>query len=252
MWFFASLGKPQRSAPSGRSHGAARTHVFFRFLPTRTGLEGRTMTRLAFPAVVGCLLLLMPNAGWAGSYTVSGPIDTSGNASVDPFDSSKGTLTGVSETINETISNTVGLTNTTNQTIAAMISQTVKLTDNGADPIFGGSTFPGKLTIGFSLDGGASSDFTGSVSLGGASPVDTSNLAFYEGPGQVDFFLGVSLFGFTAPPSGIEFVGLPQVSLGPGTVTVTYTYTAAPEPAALTLLGLGVATAVGYGWHRRR
>jgi hypothetical protein len=216
------------------------------------------MKRLAVVAAVACLCgCALAVSGRADSYSVSGTIDTNGAASVDPFDASKGTLTGVSWVADANLDGSVSLTNNSSQnTSNGSVKLGLFFGGSGPDGI-AASDKPG-LDIAFSLNPGDSGTFTGSLSNTISPRLTISNLSDYEGPGQVDFSFSQSISStFISGGGGTASLNSDSSSFGSGSeVTVTYTFTpnttAAPEPASLTLLGVGALGLAGYGWRRRR
>jgi hypothetical protein len=214
--------------------------------------------------VAGSLVLLMPTAVWAGSYSVTGAVDEGGNASVVPFDSTKGTLTGVSWTASLLPFVDVQLMNNTSQDIINVNLSFSALNVSGTAP--DGSTRSASGSGSIHYDGivaGFSADEDGSISLSlPSTSVDASKLSFYDGPGQPNFTFSIPTYTLGTLPTGTSIVSqfsayVFNPSSGEhGSVNVTYTFTpnavAAPEPSTLTLLGLGSLGLLGYGRRRRK
>jgi hypothetical protein len=133
-------------------------------------------------AVVGSLVFLMPTAVCADMYSVMGDIKNDGTASVAPFDSTKGMLTGVSWSALTIPFVDVKLKNTTSQDLFSVslsftgVNVTGTAPDGSTSSASGGS---GSISydfipVGFPID----EDGRVSMSLPSTS-VATKNLSFY-------------------------------------------------------------------------
>jgi hypothetical protein len=215
---------------------------------------------LAILAAVGSLVLLMPTAAWADFYTVSGPISPaggSGKASVDPFDATKGTLTGVIWTALTKPFVGIDVFNNTSQDIIGNLSipvTNVNVVGTAPDGSTGSASVSGSAPIIAHAMSSGVAEFDGSLSLPSTS-VDPSKLSFYEGPGQASFTFSKPTFTLGSPPTGVSITDSFSGFNTGGAVTVTYTFTpavsAVPEPATLTLALIGAGLAGLAGWRQR-
>ena len=220
-------------------------------------------------------LLLASTAASAATYTNSfdtglTTADASGVASVQKFDTSLGTLTGVSWQVVLDIEGTLELTN---------IGETERTGEANTQTTFSISAWdPGPLLWDFQLEGGTQqlSNGTGNITLSpgeatgvldisdtrmfsGAVPGSTlgNDLSLWEGPGNVSFAFSTNTLltlGFGGGNFDAQQLTDVRVRLD-----VTYTFEpndippgVIPLPAAGWMLLSGIAGLGGIGWMRRR
>lgn len=173
------------------------------------------------------------------------------------FDSSLGTLTGVTITVQATASETVRIFNIdsvshtySNATYSAPLNISASAT-GGYTQSFNNTLTTSPSTSGTSLPGLTVISFPG-ITVNSSTAIASGNLHFYNSNGNISFGAtgGPGVSGGSTSSDDIFFGG--SASVG-GKVTLTYTFvTAVPEPTSSAMFGIGIVLAVGLGWGRRR
>lgn len=217
------------------------------------------LTTLAIATVIGGSTGTQAASVTYTSSTFTGVTPYTENLAVTKFDTTLGTLTGISITVSSQASADIGVINNT--------SNDLQFTDAFASSKVTVSTTVGTTTsveVAASTDsvsGTATANSTTNV-IGPLGPVVTSAAAIiaaadfgnYQGVGvgTVDLKVdaGVGNYGGSGP-TGLFFGGSTTVA---SYVTITYEYTpaAVPEPTSSAMFGIGIVLAVGLGWGRRR
>jgi hypothetical protein len=176
------------------------------------------------------------------------------NFTLPTFDTTLGTLTGVSLSLSGDFDADVSILNT-------LGSPQPYANANGSIPLVGtgpsGTTFTDTETVGpFSGIAVPGTTFipTASEAVNDTVTIPSGQFNLYETPGGLpaDFSFALNTSTFTGNPNpGVSFSGDAEAD---GVTTVTYTYTATtttstPEPASLALLGFGL---IGLSAFRRR
>jgi hypothetical protein len=175
--------------------------------------------------------------------TVDQAIPFTDTFTLPKFDTSLGTLTGVTLTLAIHGTAEVDVTNPS-QSVAMPFSDataTLPVTGTGPD----GSFIPLSLSAG-PLSGtappGATTGFPGTATdMSNSISIAPANFSFYEGLGSLSASFSTAADNGTfsgSAASGVSFTGSATVG---GQLTVTYSFTAAtPEPSSIVLAGLGV------------
>jgi hypothetical protein len=181
------------------------------------------------------------STGWQG-------LGFSDSLYLPQFDTSLGTLTGVTLHITDTEESGITIENgaASSASITISLAGSVEVTDNDTiDSVallnknFGPYSLAANEGPTIPTYNQSGPDFLdlGTISATANKTTSSSDLSLYEGPGTVEIDVtgagGWSASGSTAYSLNInEFVG-------EASVFATYTYTAVPEPSSVLLLGLG-------------
>jgi len=195
------------------------------------------------------------------SSTFTGVTPYTQSLSVTKFDTSLGTLTGISITVSAQAEASIGVINTTQSdlafTDASSTSDVTVSTTVGSTASTNVSASTG-LIAGIALANSTTnvSGPQGALVTSGAATIAPADFGNYEGVGvgtvdlQVD--AGTGHYSGTGV-SGLFFGGSTTVA---SYVTITYEYTpaaaAVPEPTSSAMFGIGIVLAVGLGWGRKR
>jgi hypothetical protein len=197
------------------------------------------------------------------SSTFSGITPYSQNLAVNQFDTSLGTLTGISITVSAQASADINVYNpgTTDLafTNASSSSQVVVSTTVGSSASV--AVQASTTDVSGTATAGGISNFNGTpgaVVTSGTATVAAADFGLYEGTGSgtVDINVAAGAGTYSGTGTGLFFGGSTTVA---SYVTVTYEYTAAntnpaavPEPTSSAIFGIGIVLAVGLGWGRKR
>lgn len=218
------------------------------------------LTALAIATVIGSSSGTQAASVTYQSTTFTGVTPYTQNLSVTKFDTSLGTLTGISITVSSQASAAIGVINTGGNdaafTNASASSQVTVSTTVGTTTSVDVTASTGNVS------GIAAANATTNISgpLGalvtsGAAIISAADFGNYEGSGSgtVDLKVDAGIGTYTGSGvSGLFFGGSTTVA---SYVSVTYEYTpaaAVPEPTSSAMFGIGVVLAVGLGWGRRR
>jgi hypothetical protein len=200
---------------------------------------------------LAALALLVCGVGQARAdfYSVStGYVGGVGTMTVPGFDTSKGTLTGVSIQIIGSDFLDCTFSNPTPETVTGTVTLTGNVFVLGPDTPPTTASASGMISTSVTIPPDQTAfGFSGNATLSGSGAfVPTSGLSSYE-------TATVTLSGadviITSGPVEFDSVDA-HVN---ATATLTYTFNSAvPEPAALTLLAIGAVGLLGYGWRARR
>lgn len=220
---------------------------------------------------------LLPSLGYGESYTVQDTIglvqNTPGTINLAKFDTSLGTLTGVSifvsinlTNINIQMDNDAGSATTGSAIVQNSGTLTVSVPTPTQGNIFtpvigeGSLNFNQTQNFGLAATTGDAFGFTqtgladyavwnpSSLSTSDSGAIDSAGFSYYTGPGSIAFTLN-TLFLTSATFGGSDgfFQGsTPNASF---TAQVQYTYTAVPEPSSALLIGAALS---GLTVFRRR
>lgn len=180
--------------------------------------------------------------------------------SLEQFDPSLGTLTGVA--LNQATSilpqiQIINLAGSVQGFDAASINAYLSFTgpDGTSSPVsdyyaIGAGTVPGSGQ--FFVPTFTTYSPSGPTVATGTAVVPSSNFAFYQGGGTIDFTLTFDPddYSITNPTSGLVAVGGSAVA--GGNFSVSYTFTPVPEPSSMVLLGIGAVSLFAYSWRQRK
>jgi len=179
-----------------------------------------------------------------------GAIPSTNNVAIQKFDTSLGTLTGITFTLNETVKADVQVDNITSSSLAFTNAfSSVPTTGTGPGGLSLAVTATANVASGTAAPG--LNSYPGTTDMASSTSVYTGPFGPYEGPGvtfqTLTFAAGDGTFGGTGGPGSLFFGG---TALAGGYISVTYTYTPAaiPEPSSMALLGIGM---VGFFTYRR-
>jgi hypothetical protein len=221
--------------------------------PQEMFIMKRSLTMIAALGLLASLAGVTPSHAASVTYTSNTisetPVPFTSSVLIQKFDTSLGTLTGISFTIVADITATVKVVNlaTTSETFTnAFTSDTVTTTGPGGFTL---STTPTASVASGTVAAGALNTYPGTTGTSTGSSVYTGSFTPYEGPGSATVALGFAggsaSSGGTSPSSDILFGG--SAAAG-GYVKVTYTYTpsAVPEPTSMALLGIGMTSFLAF------
>src|ERR1017187_1308300 len=214
-------------------------------------------------SVTAALLLGLASLAQAASYnTATETTGLQGLSFTDTlylpqFDTSLGTLTGVTLNISDTEQAEVTVENgsASPASITVSLAGSVEATDNnGIDSIailnknFGPYSLLANEGPTIPTYNGSGPDFQdlGLISDTATKTASSSDLSLYEGPGTVPIDI-TGLGGWNASGSTAYSLNINEF-VGQGSVYATYTYTPVPEPSSALFLGLGGLALV---WRRR-
>jgi hypothetical protein len=218
------------------------------------------LTALAIATVIGGASGTQAASVTYTSSTFTGVTPYTQNLSVTKFDTSLGTLTGISITVSSQASADIGVVNNTGTDLA--FSNASASSQVTVSTTVGTATSVDVTASTANVSGTATANTTttvagplGSLVTSGAAIIAAADFGNYEGSGSgtVDLKVDAGVGNYSGSGvSGLFFGGSTTVA---SFVTVTYDYTpvaAVPEPTSSAMFGIGIVLAVGLGWGRRR
>lgn len=224
--------------------------------------------RLAFALTVASVLSAAASTQAASvsynSATFSGMSPYTVPLAIQKFDTSLGTLTGVSITVSsKTTANIVvinyGATNQvfTDATASIPVTVSTLVGSSTSSSLTATSTLASGIALAAPGQPGGFNVFTGVagswVTSSPAAVIAPGDFANYSGVGfgTVNVSVSSGVGTFSGSGSSVAFGGSAVVD---SYVTVTYEYTPVlvPEPTSSAMFGIGIVLAVGLGWGRRR
>lgn len=216
------------------------------------------MTTMGITTVLGGSFSVQAASVSYTSSTYSGVTPYNTNLDVLKFDTSLGTLTGITITVSAEATASLDIFNNTNN--AMSFTNASSSSDVTVSTTAGSAT---SVTVTAATTGVSDTAQPGMNSFPGPSSgvvnsapaiISPADFSLYEGNGSNTIALNVDAsaghYSGTGA-SGLFFGGSTTVA---SNVTITYEYrpVAVPEPTTGAMFGIGVVLAVGLGWGRRR